>query len=105
MIDRRLVVTGLAALKQDYLMRKCGVNSAVIDRAIELLKEQEPSSNEKKNVVIEENNFTGLPVTRCAKCKKSVDRYLYGRHDEQVTYCPFCGQALEWELFAEIVDD
>lgn len=40
-IDEKLVIVGLAALKEDYLMRRCGVNSAVIDRAIELLKEQE----------------------------------------------------------------
>lgn len=53
---------------------------------------------EAVNVVIEENSFTGLPVTRCPKCIKSVDRYLYGRHGEQVNYCPFCGQALKWDM-------
>lgn len=41
MIDEKLVIPGLAALKEDYLMCRCGVNSAVIDRAIELLKEKD----------------------------------------------------------------
>ena len=41
MIDEKLVIPGLAALKEEYLMCRCSVNSAVIDRAIELLKEKD----------------------------------------------------------------
>jgi hypothetical protein len=43
-MDRVLVIKGLAALKEDYLMGKCGVNSVVIDEAIRLLKENEYNS-------------------------------------------------------------
>ena len=41
MIDEKLVIPGLVALKEDYLMCRCDVNLAVIDRAIELLKEKD----------------------------------------------------------------
>ena len=56
------------------------------------LKEQEATM-----VIESENMYTGLPITHCPKCGKSLDRYLYGRRQEgEINFCPYCGQAVKW---------
>ena len=56
------------------------------------LKEQEATM-----VIESENMYTGLPITHCPKCGKSLDRYLYGRQQEgEINFCPYCGQAVKW---------
>ena len=59
---------------------------------LELLKEQEA-----KTVIKAKNMYTGLPITHCPKCSKSLDRYLYGRRQEgEINFCPYCGKAVKW---------
>ena len=60
---------------------------------LSMLKEQEA-----KPVIESTNMYTGLPITHCPKCGKSLDRYLYGRQQEgEINFCPYCGQAVKWE--------
>ena len=64
----------------------------LMTNVLTLLKEQEP-----KMVIESENMYTGLPITHCPKCGKSLDRYLYGRRQEgEINFCPYCGQAVKW---------
>ena len=64
----------------------------VINDAIILLKEQEPTM-----VIESENMYTGLPITHCPKCGRSLDRYLYGRRQEgEINFCPYCGRGVKW---------
>ena len=63
------------------------------DEILAMLKKQEPTM-----VIESENMYTGLPITHCPKCGKSLDRYLYGRRQEgEINFCPYCGQAVTWE--------
>ena len=65
----------------------------LFDDAITRLKKQEATM-----VIESENMYTGLPITHCPTCGKSLDRYLYGRqHEGEINFCPYCGQALKWE--------
>ena len=60
--------------------------------ALVLLKEQEPTM-----VIESENMYTGLPITHCPKCGRSLDRYLYGRRQEgEINFCPYCGRGVKW---------
>ena len=53
--------------------------------------------NTKLGVIESENELTGLPVTHCPSCGKQIDMFLYGRPDDRVDYCMFCGQAVRWD--------
>ena len=65
----------------------------VLKEILALLKE-----HEGKPVIESTNMYTGLPITHCPKCGKSLDRYLYGRRQEgEINFCPYCGQAVKWD--------
>ena len=91
MIDGKLVIPGLAALKEDYLLCKCGVNVNVIDRAIELLKEKDriisalqSDLNETLEVVAEQSN-----VVRCKDC-------IYKPHCAYQIHAQTIGKENDW---------
>ena len=64
--------------------------SAVNNDAIALLKEQEP-----KAIEYHDNPYTGLPVAHCPNCKRYA-RQFHSSVEEETHYCPWCGQAVNW---------
>jgi len=87
-MDRAIVIVGLAALKEDYLMGKCRTNSVVIDEAIRLLK-----MNEKRQPI----KLPALPTMTkeawrwgCPKCEFDIG-YNW-------KFCHECGQEMDWSF-------
>lgn len=86
-MDREKVINGLKELHGSQETME------LISDTITLLKKQEATM-----VIESENMYTGLPITHCPKCGKSLDKYLYGRqHEGKINFCPYCGQAVKWE--------
>lgn len=61
--------------------------------------------NEKKKVVYIKRDLTGLTVPCCPSCNKSINVHvdIYCGFEEKeytVNFCPFCGQALDWDEIA-----
>ena len=93
MIDERLVIPGLAALKQDYIMFKCNINPSVIDRAIELLKGKDNQIHEmeiKLNNAYEANKVATVRIKKHEKTlrmlRETMEDMERGNASEEVSY-------------------
>ena len=96
MNNREKIICAIEKAKkqsEEYALDRIIVPFREADMILALLKKQEA-----KPIVYTDNPCTGLPVARCPKCGKSLDRYLYGRRQEgEINFCPYCGQAVKWE--------
>ena len=93
-MDRDKVIKGMEQFRSD-IKPFCGGKAdwERFDAGLTLLKEQEATM-----VIESENMYTGLPITHCPKCDKSLDRYLYGRqHEGEINFCPYCGRSVKWK--------
>ena len=67
------------------------VDEDICERAIELLKEQEPILLENQHKPYGHSTSANSPwISRCPKCDKKIE----GR---QTRFCKYCGQAVKWE--------
>lgn len=94
MSDRKTIMSWLEGLAEpDWRMYHSDSEvQNIAKETLDLLKSQEATM-----VIESENMYTGLPITHCPMCGKSLDRYLYGRqHEGKINFCPYCGQAVKW---------
>lgn len=91
MTDREQVIAELLYFKRDCL--EGSAKDQTIDKAIALLKAQEP-------VMVEERADTD--TINCPKCGQQFarvgrDKSIYLDLDEEPNYCWRCGQEVRWE--------
>lgn len=97
--DREKVIKGLECISNgakqpcrdcEYSKREEWCIAECAKDALALLKAREPV-----RVAVVNNSITGLPVTHCPKCHKSIDMF-YAAKGIETKFCPWCGQAVKW---------
>ena len=85
MIDKEKVINDLQdAVNDDWMWRHADYYALTMERAIDLLKEQEAVTIKKTK----EHGF-GVYGGICPKCRN----WIQSAH----SFCGFCGQAVKWE--------
>lgn len=86
MTEREQVIANLLYMKRDCL--EGSDTDQTIDRAVKLLKEQEP----RKVIGIAEFD-EDISCGRCPSCNKTI----VNKRSHPIRFCKFCGQEVKWE--------